>query len=211
MTLILVSGVPASGKSTMAAYLSEKLDIPMYSKDRIKELLYDTVGFEGRAQKVKLGVAAMEILYDIARVSLRRGQSVILENNFENASRDGLERLIDECGCHVLTIMMKGDWHALYERFRRRNTCAERHLGHVVNDCYPPRAGGQTRADTMPFEAFEHDMRARGMDLPPVQGPCIEVDTTSLDGIDMAAVAQRVRAQLTAWEQACAAPTREGR
>ena len=58
MTLILVSGIPASGKSTMAAYLSEKLDIPMYSKDRIKELLYDTVGFEGRAQKVKLGAAA---------------------------------------------------------------------------------------------------------------------------------------------------------
>ena len=28
MALILVSGIPASGKSTMAAYLSEKLDIP---------------------------------------------------------------------------------------------------------------------------------------------------------------------------------------
>lgn len=70
MCLILVTGIPASGKSTMAAYLSEALSIPMLSKDRIKELLYDTVGFEGRAQKVKLGECITVDTTDLAKVNM---------------------------------------------------------------------------------------------------------------------------------------------
>ena len=64
MALILISGMPASGKSTMAVHLSRELGIPMFSKDAIKERLYDSVGFHSRAEKVQLGVAAMHILYD---------------------------------------------------------------------------------------------------------------------------------------------------
>ena len=59
---ILVTGIPASGKSTMAKYLSKELGIPMFSKDEIKERLFDTLGFQSREEKVRLGVAAMEIM-----------------------------------------------------------------------------------------------------------------------------------------------------
>ena len=59
---ILVTGIPASGKSTMAKYLSKELGIPMFSKDEIKERLFDTLGFQSREEKVRLGVAAMERL-----------------------------------------------------------------------------------------------------------------------------------------------------
>lgn len=193
MVCILVSGIPASGKSTMAAYLSQALGIPMVSKDGVKELLYDTIGFEGRAQKVKLGDAAMAIMYDMARICLCCGQSVILENNFEYASHVGLERLTAAYPCPVLTVQMTGDWRVLYERFRLRNESESRHLGHVVNDRYPPLPGGQTRTDTMPYEAFVEGMRKRGMDVPPMAGECITVDTTVLEQVDMAAVAQQVR------------------
>ncbi len=66
MYCIIVTGIPAAGKSTMAAVLSERLKLPVISKDAIKELLFDTVGFQSRAEKVKLGVASMEIMYDVA-------------------------------------------------------------------------------------------------------------------------------------------------
>ena len=59
MVCILVSGLPATGKSTMAAYLSKQLGIPVFSKDAIKERLFDTLGFSSREEKVRLGVAAM--------------------------------------------------------------------------------------------------------------------------------------------------------
>lgn len=194
MYCILVSGVPASGKTTMAAFLSSRLNLPMISKDHIKELLYDTVGFEGRAQKVKLGEAAMTILCDFAQSCLMHGQSVILENNFERASRGELRAMLARCGCPVLTVHMTGDWAAIYARFKARNESEARHLGHVVNDRYPPLAGGQTRGDTMPMEVFVEGMRARGMDEPPVDGSVIAVDTTDLARVDPEDTLRRVRA-----------------
>ena len=66
MYCILVTGIPAAGKSTMAKYLAEHLSMPMISKDRIKELLFETVGFRSREEKVKLGIASMNIMYDMA-------------------------------------------------------------------------------------------------------------------------------------------------
>ena len=63
MYCILVAGMPASGKSTIAEKISEALEIPMLSKDAIKEVLFDDLGFRSREEKVRLGVAAMHILY----------------------------------------------------------------------------------------------------------------------------------------------------
>lgn len=44
--------MPASGKSTIAVRISESLGIPMLSKDSIKEVLLDDLGFHSRAKKV---------------------------------------------------------------------------------------------------------------------------------------------------------------
>ena len=52
MYCILVAGMPASGKSTIAVRISEALGIPMLSKDSIKEVLFDDLGFHSRAEKV---------------------------------------------------------------------------------------------------------------------------------------------------------------
>ena len=41
MYCILVTGIPAAGKSTMAAFLEEQFGLPVISKDKIKELMYD--------------------------------------------------------------------------------------------------------------------------------------------------------------------------
>lgn len=41
MYCILVSGIPASGKSTTAKFLGEYFSIPVISKDKLKELTFD--------------------------------------------------------------------------------------------------------------------------------------------------------------------------
>ena len=51
MYCILVAGIPASGKSFFADYLANDLSIPLISKDQIKELLFDAVGFRSREEK----------------------------------------------------------------------------------------------------------------------------------------------------------------
>ena len=193
---ILVTGIPASGKSTMAKYLSKELGIPMFSKDEIKERLFDALGFQSREEKVRLGVAAMEIMYDAARSCLSCGQSVILENNFENTSKPGLAALLDEYPCNVITVMMTGDLRTIYERFAERDRSPLRHRGHVVNDHYPEEPGTQKKHVTIPFEVFEQSMAARGMDRQPWNSACIQVDATDLNKIDSADVAVKLRAYM---------------
>ena len=84
MYCILVTGMPAAGKSTMAEVISEKLKLPVISKDTMKELLFDHVGFQSREEKVKLGIASMEMMYYFAGQLMKAGQPFILENNFDN-------------------------------------------------------------------------------------------------------------------------------
>ena len=98
MFCILVTGIPAAGKSTMAKFLGEQMQLPVLSKDSIKELLYDTVGFRSRAEKIRLGTAAMDIMYYAAEQLMSCRQAFILENNFEHASREGLTRILDRHG-----------------------------------------------------------------------------------------------------------------
>ena len=74
MYCILVAGMPASGKSTIAGSISESLGIPMLSKDSIKEVLFDDLGFHSRAEKVQLGTAAMHILYYAAAQLMKVGK-----------------------------------------------------------------------------------------------------------------------------------------
>ena len=194
MVCILVTGLPATGKSTMAAYLSRRMGIPMFSKDTIKERLFDTLGFSSREEKVRLGIAAMNILYDCAGACLSCGQSVILENNFEDASRTGLAALLSRYPCRVITVQMTGDLRTIYRRFAERDQSPERHRGHVVNDCYPEKPGSRAAHQTMPFEAFAERMLCRGMDRLPWDGPCVRVDTTDFGKVDQEAVLSRVKA-----------------
>ena len=84
MYCIIIAGIPASGKTSLADHLARKLDLPVFSKDRIKEILYDDIGFHCREEKVRLGIAAMNTMYYLARQLMARGLPFILENNFEN-------------------------------------------------------------------------------------------------------------------------------
>lgn len=69
MYCILVAGIPAAGKSAMAEVISERLKLPVISKDIIKELLFDNVGFQSRAEKVILELPVWKLCI-MSQVSL---------------------------------------------------------------------------------------------------------------------------------------------
>ena len=140
MYCILVTGIPASGKSTLAAAIAGALHLPWISKDRIKELLFDRLGFRSREEKVRLGLAAMDAMYYCAEQLMAAGKPFILENNFENSSREPLLRLLERHDYQAITLTLTGDYRRIYERFLLRNVSPERHRGHVVNTCYVIRS-----------------------------------------------------------------------
>lgn len=121
MYCILVTGIPAAGKSTLAGRLADALALPLLQKDAIKEILFDDLGFRSREEKVKLGVASMDIMYHMAGRLMALGQPFILENNFEDVSRPGLLALLERYGYTALTVSLTGDYRRIYERFLQRN------------------------------------------------------------------------------------------
>lgn len=181
---ILICGMPASGKTTMARRLSERLGVSMFSKDEIKELLYDTIGFRSREEKVALGVGAMEAMYYAAGQVFAAGGSAILENNFEWASENGLRALLDKYGCTPVTIQLTGDYMTIYERFLLRDRSPERHRGHVVNTQYPELPGPRPEYEPISFRQFVEGFTSRGMADFHIGGPRLVVDVTDLSQVD---------------------------
>lgn len=59
---VLVSGLPGSGKSTLAPRLAAELDLPVFSKDVIKEALWDALGPGDWAWSKRLGGASAAAL-----------------------------------------------------------------------------------------------------------------------------------------------------
>ena len=200
MYCILVTGIPAAGKSTMAEVVSERLKLPVISKDAIKELLFDNVGFQSRAEKVKLGVASMEIMYYAAGQLMKAGQPFILENNFEYSSEQGIQTLLEKYRYSALTITLTGDYKVIYQRFLKRESSPDRHRGHVVNDCYPERKEKDpetSRSKTISYESFVRGIEQRGFDAFCADGRLIKVDTTDFSKINM----EELFSQIAAWKE----------
>lgn len=192
-----MTGIPAAGKSTMAKVMSEKLKLPVISKDTVKELLFDNVGFQSRTEKVKLGIASMEIMYYVASQLMKAGQPFILENNFEYSSEQGMKSLLEKYQYSVLTITLTGDYKVIYQRFLERENSPDRHRGHVVNDCYPEKKENNMKtlkAKTISYENFVCGIEKRGFDAFCVDGRQIKVDITDFSTINMEELFSRIEA-----------------
>lgn len=211
MYCILVSGIPASGKTVLAEYLSASLHIPVVSKDKIKEILFDTIGFRSRTEKVALGTGAMETMYYFAGQMMRTGQPFLLENNFENVSRPGIQSLLEKYGYQAVTVRLTGDYNVLFNRMIERNNSPDRHKGHIVNDYYQkpeinqktkPEANPEINPKTNPEiniqpvltqEEFIRGITERGMVEFQLPGPVMEIDTTDFSKVDLRDVTEELR------------------
>ena len=63
MTLIVVSGAPGTGKSTIAAALAADLRWPLLSLDPVKETLADVLGLGDEHWSDRLGDTAAELIF----------------------------------------------------------------------------------------------------------------------------------------------------
>lgn len=130
--LIIVSGAVAVGKTTFARYLSEKLKIPCFSKDDIKENLFDSLGSSDKDWSTKLSIASFSLLYLIAEKELSSGRSVILEANFKpQFHMESVKKLADMKNVKVLEFYLKADSEVLRKRFVAREESGQRHPGHL--------------------------------------------------------------------------------
>jgi predicted kinase len=133
--VLIVTGPPASGKSTLGRELARKLGLPFLGKDVFKEILFDHLGWSDREWSRRLGAASMDLLYQSAAALLEAGQSVALEANFyANWDTPKLLKLADISGCRFIQLVCTASKSTLAERYRRRSLSGERHPGHTESE-----------------------------------------------------------------------------
>jgi AAA domain len=87
--LIVITGLPATGKSTLARQLAMRYGIPVIAKDSIKEPLLDVLGAATPEASRKLSDASFAVMFSMARELLAAHMSCVLEGNFRPGEHEG--------------------------------------------------------------------------------------------------------------------------
>lgn len=191
MNIIIIAGMPATGKSTLAARLQKKFGYPILEKDYIKEGLFDTLGFSCYAEKRALDIAANEVLLRWMGSLIKAGQSMIVDNNFDVDSARKLSKMLEDNQCKCVTVFINGDPQVLYERYVQRDSQHLRHLGHAMQDHYPPLEGEDTTFH-MTREGFDQRFLHLGMNKLSWGGEQILVDATVQENIDIDTLIEQI-------------------
>ena len=107
MAVIVLTGMPATGKSTICKAMAEHFGYPVVEKDAIKEVLFDTVGFSCYAEKRALDHAANGVVIHMTEQILKAGGSVIVDNNFDEASGKRFKALLEQYGPKCVCVFLR--------------------------------------------------------------------------------------------------------
>ena len=189
--LIIVSGPPGAGKTTLASSLSELLGIPLLTKDGLKEALFDSLGWNDRAWSQSLGAASFELLYRLIDSQLKAGVPLIVEANFKPAAADRLGKLLKAHAVFPVQISCTAREDVLDARMRERWNSGKRHPGHddvaTMKEKYP----GWSSAE---YAAL------------PLGGSVYSVDTTDFSKIDFGTLFNEIKLRLVALRTAAGIP-----
>jgi predicted kinase len=152
--VVLVSGPPAAGKSSIAGPLATALELPLFSKDQLKETLTDA--FAGPSTDLaysrRIGGASMELLWSLAA----RVPGCVLDANFRPRSEYEHSRILG-LDARIVEVHCVCDPAELTRRFAAR-AAAGMHPAHPLTELpaellaeydQPMNVGPVVRVNTM--------------------------------------------------------------
>jgi predicted kinase len=161
--LVVVTGAPATGKTTIARALVRHLGYALICKDDIKESLANVLGAGDRERSRELGAAAYAVMQRLASRMLDERVNVILEANFwREQSEPWLRALAQGRDAPVIMCTVAPDVRR--ERFRSRGAAGQRHPVHLDGEIL---ANEWTEDDS----AFRVDLGTRTLDVDTTHGP----------------------------------------
>jgi predicted kinase len=176
--LIIVTGRPGAGKTTLAKWLAQELQIPFISKDSIREVLFERLGWNDRAWAQLLGRATVDLMFYFAQMQLEVGHSLILDNAFDPAlSSPRFRDLKTRHHAETLQIVCNADRETLFQRFKARAMSGNRHPGH---------------GDEHVFDQLRSHLARERSPILEIGGTIIEVDTTDFKQVDYQGILKQV-------------------
>ncbi len=169
--LLLVSGPPGAGKTTLGKQIARDLKMPFFNKDGIKETLFDALGWRDRDWSRQLGSASALLLFHCIERQLEAGQSVVAESAYQAAyDAPRVRALQEQFHCRVLEVHCTAAKDVLLARFLARAQSSQRHPGHgeaaqleelranLLNGMYRPlsEGGAALMVDTTDLAQFDY-------------------------------------------------------
>lgn len=173
-TLIVVSGPPGSGKTTLTRQVADQIGCPAIIRDEIKQgMVLATPGFDPAGED-PLNLPTLDVFFDVLAVLLKGGVTVVAEAAFQDRLwRPNLQPLTGLA--HIRIIRCSVAPSTAHDRIARRAGHDAHRAAHADTDLLDAIAAGNS-----PIESFV----PISLDL-----PTLTVDTSDGYQPDLAAIA----------------------
>lgn len=173
MTYVVVTGLPGSGKTTLARALAAELDVALLSKDDIQEALMDTLGTGDIEWARTLSRTAHGVMQVVAAGI---PGTVVMEAHFH---RGIAEPVLTAAPRSLVQVWCSCPVAVAWDRYQRRRDDPDRHPGHRPDHQDESATRGWRDATPAPLA---------------LDAPLVVVDTSL--PVDVSEVAHTVRGHL---------------
>lgn len=184
--LIIITGLPGTGKTSLGKRIAEEFHFPFICKDDFKELLFDSLGSKDRDWSKKIGIASYDILYHVAKEILKADKPLIIETNFDpEFANQRVNELQEKYNCTPFQIRCISDGEILFRRFKDRANTEERHEGHGDGDN---------------LDEWEPILKKGKIEALNIDGEMIDVDTTNFENINYTEIFDAIKTKMSVSE-----------
>jgi len=121
--LIVLVGLPGTGKSTLARALAQAVPVAVVESDFVRKQLFDSPQHSGQESQLVHGVC-----HAVIRRLLRRGVSTASDaTNLIESQREMLYHLADQCDARLLVVRVAAPEQVIRQRLEQRQVARSAH------------------------------------------------------------------------------------